>query len=124
MQVYVSVFMLLLALVALDLYSGRPSVSRLSLAAGTLMLVLLVGLRWETGNDWSEVCYVGDDVVDLGALSRAGVAVGVANAIDEVKAVADYVTEREGGHGAVREVIDMILKAQDRWTAVIKEHSE
>jgi 3-deoxy-D-manno-octulosonate 8-phosphate phosphatase (KDO 8-P phosphatase) len=78
----------------------------------------------ETGNDWNEVCYVGDDIVDLGALSRAGVAVGVANAIDEVKAVADYVTEREGGHGAVREVIDMILKAQDRWPAVIEEHSE
>jgi 3-deoxy-D-manno-octulosonate 8-phosphate phosphatase (KDO 8-P phosphatase) len=40
---------------------------------------------------------VGDDIVDLGVLRRVGVAVGVANAIDEVKAVADYVTEREGG---------------------------
>jgi 3-deoxy-D-manno-octulosonate 8-phosphate phosphatase (KDO 8-P phosphatase) len=81
-------------------------------------------LLQETGHGWDEVCYVGDDIVDLGALTRAGVAVGVANAIEEVKAVADYVTLREGGHGAVREVIDMILKAQDRWTAVIEEHSQ
>jgi 3-deoxy-D-manno-octulosonate 8-phosphate phosphatase (KDO 8-P phosphatase) len=48
----------------------------------------------------------------------------VANAIDEVKAVAHYVTEREGGRGAVREVVDLILKAQDRWAAMIQEHSQ
>jgi 3-deoxy-D-manno-octulosonate 8-phosphate phosphatase (KDO 8-P phosphatase) len=77
-----------------------------------------------SGTSWGEVCYVGDDIVDLGVLQRVGVAVGVANAIDEVKAVADYVTERAGGYGAVREVIDLILKAQGRWAAMIQEHSQ
>lgn len=73
---------------------------------------------------WGEVCYVGDDVVDLGVLKRVGVAVAVANGIDEVQAVADYVTRREGGHGAVREVVDLILRAQNRWSAVVRENSE
>jgi 3-deoxy-D-manno-octulosonate 8-phosphate phosphatase (KDO 8-P phosphatase) len=76
------------------------------------------------GMAWGEVCYVGDDIVDLGVLGRAGVAVGVANAIEEVKAVVDYVTEREGGCGAVREVAELILKAQNRWSAVVEEHSQ
>ena len=53
MEVYVSAFVLLAVLAALDLYSGRASVSRFALAAGTLLLVLLIGLRWETGNDWT-----------------------------------------------------------------------
>lgn len=52
MEVYLSVFVLLFGLAALDVYSGRPSVSRPLLALGTTVLVLLIGLRWETGNDW------------------------------------------------------------------------
>jgi 3-deoxy-D-manno-octulosonate 8-phosphate phosphatase (KDO 8-P phosphatase) len=69
--------------------------------------------------DWDAVCYVGDDVVDLGPLQRAGVAVAVANAVREVKAVAHFVTQAAGGHGAVREVIEMILKAQGKWDPLI-----
>jgi len=72
---------------------------------------------------WDEVCYVGDDVVDLGALKRAGVAIAVANAIDEVKALADYVTRAEGGHGAVREVAGLILQAQNQWQRLVSEYS-
>ena len=72
---------------------------------------------------WSEVCYVGDDVVDLGILKRAGVAVAVANGIDETKALADYVTRAEGGQGAVREVVTMILDAQDKWARIVNEQS-
>ena len=72
---------------------------------------------------WEDVCYVGDDIVDLGALKRAGVAVAVANAIVEAKAVADYVTTAEGGQGAVREVVRLILAAQNKWTALVEEHS-
>jgi 3-deoxy-D-manno-octulosonate 8-phosphate phosphatase (KDO 8-P phosphatase) len=78
----------------------------------------------QTGAAWAEVCYVGDDIVDLGVLGKVGVAVGVANAIDEVKEVADYVTERKGGFGAVREVVDLILKAQGRWATIVREHSQ
>jgi len=70
-----------------------------------------------------EVCYVGDDVVDLGALKRAGVAVSVADGIHEVKMVADYVTEAAGGRGAVREVVELILRAQNKWNKVIEHFS-
>jgi hypothetical protein len=52
-EVYINAFVLLFALAALDVYSGRASVSRLTLVVGILILVLLIGLRWETGNDWA-----------------------------------------------------------------------
>ena len=54
--------------------------------------------------------------------SVAGVAVAVANAIDEAKAVAHYVTKAHGGHGAVREVVRLILVAQDKWQKVVERH--
>jgi 3-deoxy-D-manno-octulosonate 8-phosphate phosphatase (KDO 8-P phosphatase) len=72
-----------------------------------------------TSFTWEQVCYVGDDVVDLGVLKRAGLAVAVANGVAEAKAVAHYVTKAGGGHGAVREIVEMILKAQNRWTGLI-----
>lgn len=73
---------------------------------------------------WEQVCYVGDDVVDLGALKRAGVAVAVANGIAEVRALADYVTKAEGGRGAVREVVQLILAAQNKWQKLVLEFSK
>jgi 3-deoxy-D-manno-octulosonate 8-phosphate phosphatase (KDO 8-P phosphatase) len=78
----------------------------------------------QTGLNWEQVCYVGDDVVDLCLLKRAGVAVAPANAIEEVKAIAHYVTQARGGHGAVREIITMILKAQGKWTELIRYFTE
>ena len=69
--------------------------------------------------NWDEVCYVGDDIVDLGPLEKAGVGVAVANAVSEAKVAADFVTRAAGGHGAVREVVEMILKAQGKWDAII-----
>jgi 3-deoxy-D-manno-octulosonate 8-phosphate phosphatase (KDO 8-P phosphatase) len=69
--------------------------------------------------DWSEVCFVGDDVVDLGPLARAGLGVAVADAMPEVKAAADFVTCAAGGRGAVREAVEMILRAQGKWEPVI-----
>lgn len=69
--------------------------------------------------DWSEVCFVGDDVVDLGPLSRAGFAVAVADARPEVKAAAHFTTHAVGGRGAVREVVELILQAQKKWEPVI-----
>jgi 3-deoxy-D-manno-octulosonate 8-phosphate phosphatase (KDO 8-P phosphatase) len=62
-----------------------------------------------------EVCYVGDDVVDIPLLRRAGLAVAVADAVAEVKQFAHLVTTRAGGRGAVREVIELILEAQGKW---------
>jgi 3-deoxy-D-manno-octulosonate 8-phosphate phosphatase (KDO 8-P phosphatase) len=62
-----------------------------------------------------EVCYVGDDVVDIPLIRRAGLGVAVADAVEEVKQNSHIVTTRRGGRGAVREVIEFILKAQDKW---------
>ena len=61
------------------------------------------------------VCYVGDDVVDIPLLRRAGLAVAVADAVEETKEYSHIVTTRRGGRGAVREVIQLILKAQGKW---------
>jgi 3-deoxy-D-manno-octulosonate 8-phosphate phosphatase (KDO 8-P phosphatase) len=73
----------------------------------------------ETGFNWSQVCYMGDDIVDLGVLKRAGLAVTVPHALQEAKTMAHYTTFREGGQGAVREVIDLILKAQGKWEKLV-----
>ena len=75
------------------------------------------------GLNWEQVCFVGDDIVDLCLLKRAGVAVAVANAIDEAKALAHCVTTARGGHGAVREVATMILQAQGHWAPLVREYS-
>jgi len=61
------------------------------------------------------ICYIGDDVVDIPLLRRAGLGVAVADAVDEAKQYSHMVTSRVGGRGAVREVVEMILKAQDKW---------
>jgi 3-deoxy-D-manno-octulosonate 8-phosphate phosphatase (KDO 8-P phosphatase) len=68
---------------------------------------------------WEHICYMGDDIVDLGVLKRAGLAVTVPHAIEECKQLSHYVTARQGGHGAVREVVDMILKAQGKWDKLV-----
>ncbi len=62
-----------------------------------------------------QICFVGDDLQDLAAFERAGLAVAVANAVPEVKRAAHYVTKRAGGNGAVREVVELLLKAQGLW---------
>ncbi|MFC1693547.1 KdsC family phosphatase [Candidatus Latescibacterota bacterium] len=63
--------------------------------------------------DPSESLYIGDDLNDLPAFALAGVSVAVANASEEVRKRADFVTVREGGKGAVREAVEMILKAKN-----------
>jgi 3-deoxy-D-manno-octulosonate 8-phosphate phosphatase (KDO 8-P phosphatase) len=72
---------------------------------------------------WDEVCFVGDDIVDLGPLQRAGVAVAVANAVREAKAAAHLVTRAAGGRGAVREVVELILKAQGKWNSFVAHYT-
>lgn len=66
-----------------------------------------------------ETAYLGDDLPDIPVASRAGLAVAVADAAPEVKAACHYVTQAKGGEGAAREVIELILKAQDRWEEAI-----
>jgi 3-deoxy-D-manno-octulosonate 8-phosphate phosphatase (KDO 8-P phosphatase) len=81
------------------------------------------GILAKTGFNWTEVCYLGDDVVDLGVLKRAGFAATVADGVAEARAMAHYVTDAPGGHGGVREVVELILKAQDRWDKIVAEAS-
>jgi 3-deoxy-D-manno-octulosonate 8-phosphate phosphatase (KDO 8-P phosphatase) len=73
--------------------------------------------------DLSQVCYIGDDLIDLGLLGRVGVAISVPNGHPEARAIASYVTQARGGHGAAREVIELILKARDRWDAKLEEYA-
>jgi 3-deoxy-D-manno-octulosonate 8-phosphate phosphatase (KDO 8-P phosphatase) len=75
----------------------------------------------EFGVSHEEVCFVGDDLADLPIFKRAGFAVAVANAVEDIKLNAHYVTVRNGGDGAVREVVDMILKAQGQWQLVLEQ---
>jgi 3-deoxy-D-manno-octulosonate 8-phosphate phosphatase (KDO 8-P phosphatase) len=72
--------------------------------------------------DLAAVCYVGDDLVDLPAMRQAGLPVAVANAVEEVKNHAAWVTHGRGGEGAAREVIEMILKAKGLWKSVISKY--
>jgi 3-deoxy-D-manno-octulosonate 8-phosphate phosphatase (KDO 8-P phosphatase) len=65
-----------------------------------------------------QAAYIGDDIVDIPLLRRVGFSIAVADAVAEAKAMADYVTDRKGGRGAVREVCELILKVQDRWADV------
>ncbi len=62
-----------------------------------------------------EVCFMGDDLMDLPVLKRVGFAVAVPNAVEEVRKGSHYVTRASGGRGAVREICDLILKSQDKW---------
>ena len=59
---------------------------------------------------WEQVAFIGDDVIDISLLKKVGVAIAVADAIDEVKEIADFVTNKDGGRGAVREFCDLLLK--------------
>jgi len=69
-----------------------------------------------------QVCYVGDDLPDLPAMRHAGLGVAVADAVAEVRAGAEYVCTLPGGRGALRETIEMILKAQQRWDDLIQKY--
>ncbi len=71
--------------------------------------------------DDESIAYIGDDVLDISILKRAGFSVAPADARDEVKAICDYVTVAPGGRGAVREVIDRILKRQGKLYDLIEE---
>lgn len=77
----------------------------------------------KAGVTWEQTVYMGDDVVDLGALRRVGFAAVPADGIHEARALAHYVTTAGGGHGAVREVVDLILEAQGQWDGVIAKFS-
>ncbi len=69
-----------------------------------------------------EIAYMGDDWLDMVLLKRVGLAVAPANAVSEVKEMAHYTTEHSGGHGAVRELCDLILEAQNRHKELLQHY--
>ena len=79
-------------------------------------------LLTEAGIAEAEVAYVGDDLNDIPLLLRAELAVAVANATEETRSVAHLVTRSPGGFGAIREVVEIILKAQGRWGDVTEKY--
>jgi 3-deoxy-D-manno-octulosonate 8-phosphate phosphatase (KDO 8-P phosphatase) len=79
-------------------------------------------MRAQAQLEEAAIAYIGDDMQDLPVLRRAGFAVAPSNAQDEVKQVCHLVTERAGGHGAVREALDFILKAQGKWEQVMARY--
>ena len=66
-----------------------------------------------------EICFVGDDLVDLCLMKKVGFAVAVFNAAPEIKQVASYITIRHGGRGAVREISELILKSKGKWKEMV-----
>jgi len=77
----------------------------------------------ELGLAAEQVCYVGDDLPDLSAVRSVGLGVAVADACAELRQSADYVCTTAGGYGAVREVVELILKAQRRWDDLIQTYA-
>lgn len=69
-----------------------------------------------------QVAYVGDDINDLPVMVQVGLPCAVGNAVPEVKSAARYVATRQGGNGAVREIIEFILKSQNTWDGIIAEY--
>ena len=112
--------------------SGRPSPATTKRAADLGVKIVLQAplnkmemvdtIKAEYQLRDEEICFVGDELVDLPVLRRVGFAVAVPNAVAEVKAVSHYITRRNGGDGAVREVIEMILKATGRWEKAIAKY--
>ena len=76
----------------------------------------------QAGVDENEVAFIGDDLNDIPLMQRAELAVAVADAVSEARSVAHYVTQASGGQGAVREVIELILKSQGRWSDLLDNY--
>jgi 3-deoxy-D-manno-octulosonate 8-phosphate phosphatase (KDO 8-P phosphatase) len=116
--------------------SARPSLAT-KLRADELKIDFLVQQGDATGKraaieqllaqekiSWNETCFVGDDIIDLGPLTHAGLAVCVGDGVDEAKKVAHYVTKNIGGCGAVRETVELILQSQKKWAQFAEKYSE
>ena len=77
----------------------------------------------DTGLQDAAVAYMGDDLLDLPVLARAGLSAAPADAAPEVRARVGWVSAAAGGRGAVREFIEMVLRAQNRWDGIVREYA-
>jgi 3-deoxy-D-manno-octulosonate 8-phosphate phosphatase (KDO 8-P phosphatase) len=85
-------------------------------------LETLQDVKQKTGVREEEIAYMGDDLIDLPVLRRVGFPMVPANGRPEVKKVAMLVTKAQGGHGAVREASEYILRAQGRWATLVERY--
>lgn len=85
-------------------------------------LAVFTDLLARRGLTAAQAACLGDDLLDLPLLRRAGLAMAVPNGAPEVRAAAHYVTRRGGGEGAVREAVELVLTAQGRWAALVEAH--
>jgi 3-deoxy-D-manno-octulosonate 8-phosphate phosphatase (KDO 8-P phosphatase) len=90
--------------------------------AGPRKLEAFGSLLERRGIAWEEAGFIGDDLADLQVLRRVGLPIAVANAVAEVKAAAAWVTGAAGGHGAVREAFEAILKARGHWPELLDRY--
>jgi len=77
----------------------------------------------DTGLTDAEVAYMGDDLLDLPVLARAGLSAAPADAAPEVLRQVDWISTCGGGRGAARELVELVLRAQDRWETVLREYT-
>jgi len=77
------------------------------------------GICNELALNLSEICYIGDDLVDLALLNKVGFAATVKNCADEVRTVCDFISSKKGGKGAFREIVEFIIKSQGKWEEVL-----
>ncbi len=80
-------------------------------------------LAAEMGVTREQICYIGDDLLDLETIQAVGLGVAVADAVDDVRRAAKYTTSVAGGHGAVREVVELILQNTGRWPEAVRRYS-
>jgi 3-deoxy-D-manno-octulosonate 8-phosphate phosphatase (KDO 8-P phosphatase) len=78
----------------------------------------------ETGLKTEQICFVGDDLIDVPALRLAGLAACPADGCEETRQFAHYICNNKGGHGAVREVVDLVLRASGRWDKAMQRFLE
>jgi len=112
--------------------SGRPDNATLSRARELQLSFAHTGIREKTetlqlvlaefGLEARECLYMGDDLLDAAVMRQVGIAAAVPNAAPEVLSIAHVVTERPGGHGAVRELIRRLLQARGQWQDVLARY--
>ena len=107
---------------ATTLRAAELRVEELLQVPGPRKLAAFDELLTRRGIGWEQVAFVGDDIADLPVLRRVGLPIAVANAVADVKAVAAYVTRAPGGHGAVREVIELLLRVRGEWPAILERY--
>lgn len=103
-------------------FARAKSMKAADVYAGVLpKIAVLEEITQKHGVDKSKMCFVGDDLIDIGIMKEVGVSVAVNDAVKEVKDIADYVAENKGGCGAVREVVELILKSKGLWEKAVEK---